>query len=137
MYVITVQGSYNLIGVLNFASFSVRGIAKSAFHRYYIGFKQKCPPGFELHNGVCDCNKHLAAAFLTQTCDIDKVTVDCPGYTWIVYSTEGIILYVFCRPKPTKLQLDNPDAISHHCNQYEKEKENQMNNQNQQMNVGI
>ena len=99
-----------------FACFSARGIAKSHFHCYNIGFKQKCPPGFVIHNGACNCNKHLTAAFPTLTCDIDTVTINRPGQTWIAYNTEGIILYVekceniFCRPEPTKLQLDKPDT---------------------------
>ena len=99
-----------------FACFSARGFAKSVFHCYYIGFKQKCPPGFEIHNGACDCNKHLTGAFPILTCEIDTVTITRPGYTWIAYNTEGIILYVencgsvFCKPEPIKLQLDNPDT---------------------------
>ena len=99
-----------------FACFSARGFAKSVFHCYYIGFKQKCPPGFEIHNGACDCNKHLTGAFPILTCEIDTVTITRPGHTWIAYNTEGIILYVencgsvFCKPEPTKLQLDNPDT---------------------------
>ena len=112
-----------------FACFSARGIAKSTFHCYYVGFKQKCPPGFVIHNGACNCNKHLTAAFPTLTCDIDTVTINSPGRTWIAHNTEGIILYVekcemaFCKPEPTKLQLDKPDTqcvgnrIGLHCGQ--------------------
>jgi len=78
-----------------FAGFTARGIlTKSTFHCYYISFKQNCPPGFELHNGVCDCNKHLTAAFPSLTCDIHRETINRPAYIWIAYSKKGIIQYV-------------------------------------------
>ena len=96
-----------------FACFSARGITKFTFYRYYIGFKQNCPPGFELHNNSCDCNKYLIEAFPTLTCDIDTETINRPGLSWIVYNRQGIISYavtcsmLFCKPEPIKLQLNN------------------------------
>ena len=55
-----------------FVSFSSCGITKVTYYRYYISFNQTCPPGFELQNSSCECNKHLKAAFPTLTCNRHK-----------------------------------------------------------------
>ena len=89
-------------------------IGISTFYQYYISFKM-CPTGFELQNGICDCNKYLKAAMPTLHCEIDMQTFNVPRKRWIGYNVkQNTILFtdhcVFCPDKPSNMRLDNPNT---------------------------
>jgi len=108
------------------AFFAATGDDNTLYH-YYIGIKQ-CPLAFQISRGTCTCNRLLQAAFPTLTCDIETLTLNRSAKTWIGPSQDGKrILYVkfcisiFCKDKPSKLQIGNPDTqcvgnrVGMHC----------------------
>ena len=85
---------------------------------YYIEFT-KCPLGFCINNGSCECDKGLKAAFPKLKCDIQTNKITRPGRSWIGSSySDGqwVVLYTkhctksFCNKHATGVQLHSPDT---------------------------
>ena len=88
---------------------------------YYEAFYVKllkCPEGFSLINGVCDCDPILANSDLhIENCDIEKVAIKRPPNSWIFSGTSNVTKYLlstpcpmdYCLPHSSALNLSNPD----------------------------
>ena len=85
---------------------------------YYIEFT-KCPLGFSINNGSCDCDKRLKAAFPDISCDIQANMITRPFGSWIGSSfIDGrwVILYtkictnMFCDRQSINVQLNSPNT---------------------------
>ena len=85
---------------------------------YYVEFK-KCPLGFSINNGSCECDKGLKSTFPNLKCDIQTEKITRAGTNWIgsSYSNgQWVILYtkhcnfLFCNQHATDVQLYSPDA---------------------------
>ena len=80
---------------------------------YYVEFK-KCPFGFSIINGSCECDKDLKATFPNLKCDIQTEKITRAGTNWIGSSYSNgrwVILYtkhckhLFCNYHTTDVQL--------------------------------
>ena len=84
----------------------------------HLSFKF-CPPGFVLHNKICDCDERLKK--LTQNCYIDNLSVEHNRNNfWISLDNNrtGLLLtrfgcpLDFCKIPPTNVSLDDPNSQS-------------------------
>ena len=88
-------------------------------HIYYVEFT-KCPLGFSINNGSCECDKSLKAAFLDISCDIQTSKFTRPIGSWIGSSKidgRWVISYtkhctnMFCDNKQSiNIQLHSPNT---------------------------
>lgn len=90
----------------------------NSLYIYYVEFK-KCPLGFSINNGSCECDKGLKATFFDLKCDIQTERITRAGRNWIgsSYSNgQWVILYtkhckiLFCNKHATDVQLHSPDV---------------------------
>ena len=93
-------------------------------HKYYDAFYVRllaCPIGFELLNGVCDCDPILSNSQLDiRNCCIDESTIQHPTNSWIVAHTQyqlNSTKYIFskcpmdyCLPYSSHINLLYPDT---------------------------
>ena len=91
--------------------------ADDSSYLYYFDFKP-CPLGFDMHNGSCQCNRHLKYVFPRLLCDIETQIIIRPGRTWIGLSSrdKNKILYVkkcmtiFCEKISSPIQIEYHSA---------------------------
>ena len=85
---------------------------------YYVEFK-KCPLGFCINNGSCECDRGLKATFSNLKCDIQTERITRAGTNWIGSSYSNgrwVILhtkhckFLFCNEHATHVQLHYPDV---------------------------
>ena len=96
--------------------------AQPDMHTVYDAFYvklMKCPIGFILSNGVCNCDPLLTRSSLhIDTCYIDHIAIRRPANSWISslsltnitkYSLSTTCPMDYCLPHSSALNLSNPD----------------------------
>ena len=95
--------------------------AEPYLYKIYSGFYVKlmrCPPGFTLQDGVCNCDPILYTDDVhIDTCDIDQPAIHSPANTWITHTNSNNTKYLvssncpmdYCLPHSSHLNLHNPD----------------------------
>ena len=84
---------------------------------FNVEFK-RCPLGFSIDNGSCECDSNLKAAFPNLNCNIQTETITRPQGSWIgsTRNDRQTIVYVksctnlFCNWHPTDIKLHLPDT---------------------------
>ena len=97
--------------------------AQPDMHTVYDAFYvklMKCPIGFILSNGVCNCDPLLTRSSLhIDTCYIDHIAIRRPANSWISslsltnitkYSLSTTCPMDYCLPHSSALNLSNPDS---------------------------
>ena len=81
-----------------------------------------CPIGFEIHNGLCDCQDLIKLSF---QCSIENRTIERIDFGWMGYSDKQGLIYCttcptdYCRPYRTSISVweDGIDSDSQ-CSDY-------------------
>ena len=79
--------------------------------------QHKCPPGFTIIDGICQCYVLFREIGITR-CDINGQTILCPSNSWIVTVTNTTEIYHislhcpfhYCVPHSSHLNLSNPNS---------------------------